>query len=173
MILECYDAIRNAVGKDYPVMIKLTCTDFSEEGFSFDECRALCTILAESGIDGIEISGNIHGKAEKMIGQEYDGHKLVKNGYFIEYAKIVASEQAIPVFVTGGYRDRNEMNQWLNFSDICGFGMSRPLLCEPDLISCWKKGVEKKARCVQCSKCRTPAGNYCTVFEKRGGKQNG
>ena len=167
LILECYDAIREMVGKDYPILIKLTCCDFSEDGFRFEECRKLCAMLAERGIDAIEVSGNIHGKAEKMIGQEFDKHAITKNGYFIEYAKIIAEDQRIPIFVTGGYRDRKEMEDWLNSSQIAGFGMSQPLLSEPDLVSRWKQGDDKKARCVHCSKCRTPEGNYCTIFERK------
>ena len=167
LILECYDAIREMVGKDYPILIKLTCCDFSEDGFRFEECRKLCAMLTERGIDAIEVSGNIHGKAEKMIGQEFDEHVITKNGYFVEYAKIIAEDQRIPIFVTGGYRDRKEMEDWLNSSQIAGFGMSRPLLSEPDLVSRWKQGDDKKARCVHCSKCRTPEGNYCTIFERK------
>ena len=165
VILECYDAIREVVGNDYPVMIKLTCSDFSEDGFCFEECRRLCAMLEERGMDAIEVSGNIHGKAEKMIGQEYDGYKLTKNGYFVEYAKIIAEERTIPVFVTGGYRNANEMNQWLNESNLTGFGMSRPLLSEPDIVLRWKNGEDQEARCVHCSKCRTSEGNYCTIFK--------
>lgn len=166
IILECYDAIREKVGDNYPVLIKLTCSDFSDGGFTFGECRKLCAMLEEKGIDAIEISGNIHGKAEKMIGEQFDGYKLTRNGYFVEYGKIVSEERNIPIFVTGGFRDENEMNEWLNTSRIAGFGMSRPLLSEPDLVSSWGNREVRKSRCVHCSKCRTPEGNYCTVFEK-------
>lgn len=59
------------------------------------------------------------------------------------------------------------MEDWLNSSQIAGFGMSRPLLSEPDLVSRWKQGDDKKARCVHCSKCRTPEGNYCTILKEK------
>lgn len=45
VILECYDAVRRAVGKEYPVLIKITCSDFMEGGFCFEDCRALCAML--------------------------------------------------------------------------------------------------------------------------------
>lgn len=167
IILECYDAVRKAVGEDYPVLIKLTCTDFYEGGFTFEECRKLCASLEEHGIDAIEISGNIHGQAEKMTGQEFDGHVLKARGYFAGYAAVIAGERSIPVYVTGGFRAPDDMNEILNSTRIAGFGISRPLLSEPDLVSCWRKGERKTARCLHCSKCRTPEGNYCTVFEKR------
>ena len=40
-------------------------------------------MLVQSGIDAIEVSGNIHGKAQKMAGQEFGGHKILKGGYFM------------------------------------------------------------------------------------------
>ena len=166
LIFECYDAIREAVGNEYPVLIKLTCSDFSENGFHFEECKKLCAMLAQKGMDAIEVSGNIHGKAEKMIGQEYDGHAITAHGFFVEYAKEIASELNIPIYATGGYRNPKEMENWLNSSEITGFGMCRSLISEPDLVSHWKNGEDKTARCVYCSKCRTPQGNYCTTFAK-------
>lgn len=48
------------------------------------ECRKLCAMLEEKWIDAIGILGNINGKAEKMIGQEFDGYKLIKNDYLVE-----------------------------------------------------------------------------------------
>lgn len=166
ILLECCDAVRAAAGRDYPVLVKLTCSDFMEGGFCFDECRKVCSLLAQRGVDAIEISGNIHGKAEKMVGQVFDGYALEKHGYFLPYARVIAAEQKIPIFVTGGYRDPEEMNRWLNETEIAGFGLSRPLLSEPDLVSRWQRGEEKPARCVHCSRCRTPEGNYCTVFRR-------
>lgn len=49
--------------------------------------------------------------------------------------------------------------------DIYAVGVSRPLLAEPDLFLRWKNGDSHPAKCVSCSKCRTPDGNYCTVFK--------
>ena len=118
-------------------------------------------------MDAFQISGNVHGKAEKMIGQEYDQHVITEHGYFVEYAKIIASELDIPVYVTGGYRNPQEMENWLNSSDITGFGMCRALLSESDLVSRWKHGDSKTARCIYCLKCRMPGGNYCTTFETK------
>lgn len=166
LLLECCDATRHAVGDDYPILVKINCTDLFEEGFRFDDCRALCSMLAGHGVNAIEISGNIHGKAEKMVGQVFDGQSILKHGYFLRYAEIIAQEQTIPILVTGGFRDPNEMEEWLNECSITGFGMPSPLLCEPDLINRWAQGKKDRARCVHCSRCRTPRGNYCTVFSK-------
>ena len=162
---EIIKAIREKVGEDYPVLIKITCSDFFENGLSFEESLAICKMLEQSGIDAIEVSGNIHGKAQKMAGQEFDGHKILKGGYFYEYAKEIADAVSIPVYVTGGFSDSALMEKYMEESVVAGFGMSRAFLCEPDLVSRWIAGNAAPAKCLHCSKCRTPEGNYCTVFK--------
>lgn len=142
LLLDCCDAARRAVGDDYPILVKITYTDFLEVGFHFQECRKLCSLFASHGINAIEISRNIHGKAEKMVGQIFDGQSILKHGYFFPYAKIIAEEVSIPIFVTGGFRAPTEMAAWLNTSHITEFGMSRSLLCEPDLVNHWAREKE-------------------------------
>ena len=70
-------AIRKAVGMHFPIWIKITCSDFFEGGLTFAESLDICRRLQQSGIDAIEVSGNIHGKAQQEIGLEWDGHVAV------------------------------------------------------------------------------------------------
>lgn len=163
---EIIKAIRQRVGEEYPILIKVTCSDFFENGLTFNESLSICRMLVQSGIDAIEVSGNIHGKAQKMAGQEFDGHKILKGGYFYEYAKEIADAISIPVYVTGGFSDPALMEKYMGESAIAGFGMSRPFLCEPNLVSRWMAGDLSASKCLHCSRCRTPKGNYCTVFRK-------
>ena len=164
---EVYAAVREAVGKDFPILIKITCSEFCEGGLTFADVLQVCQHLEKIGIDAIEVSGNVHGKAEKMTGQEFDGCKIEKNGYFLEYAQKIAEKVQIPVILTGGNRAPEAMENQLEECGIAMFGFSRPLLSEPGLVKRWIDGDHKTARCVHCSKCRTPEGNYCTVFKNR------
>ena len=110
------------------------------------------------------MSGNIHGKAQQEIGLEWDGHVIRDGGYFLDYAKDIADAVRVPVYVTGGFKDSRQMETALKTSKLAGIGLSRPLLSEPGLVRRWNQGDLRPARCVHCSKCRTPEGNYCTVF---------
>ena len=157
-------AIRKAVGMHFPIWIKITCSDFFEGGLTFAESLDICRRLQQSGIDAIEVSGNIHGKAQQEIGLEWDGHVIRDGGYFLDYAKDIADAVRVPVYVTGGFKDPRQMETALKTSKLAGIGLSRPLLSEPGLVRRWNQGDLRPARCVHCSKCRTPEGNYCTVF---------
>src|SRR6056297_2203842 len=57
IIFETLAAVRDKVGKDFPVMIKLNSSDFKDDGFTFKDCKYICQRLDELGIDAIEISG--------------------------------------------------------------------------------------------------------------------
>ncbi|WP_421899480.1 hypothetical protein [Maridesulfovibrio sp.] len=65
-LVEIYDAMRKQVGESYPILVKLTASEFFEGGLSFDETRLICFALEKMGVDGLEICGNIHGKAKVM-----------------------------------------------------------------------------------------------------------
>ncbi|TDT63585.1 NADH:flavin oxidoreductase [Fonticella tunisiensis] len=163
-LLEIYYKMREKVGEDFPILVKLTASEFFEGGLSFEETRLICKKLEEIGIDAIEISGNIHGKAKSMVGEVFDDHEIQEEGYFLEYAKIISNEINVPIITVGGFKNINNIEKILNETNIDYFALSRPLLAEPHLIKRWKDGDRRPAICVRCSKCRTPEGNYCTVF---------
>ncbi|MCM0647149.1 NADH:flavin oxidoreductase [Clostridium swellfunianum] len=165
-LLEIYQRIREKVGTSFPILVKLTATEFFDGGLTFQETIQICKELERIGCDGIELSGNIHGKAKSMVGKIFDGHELVSEGYFIEYAKIISNETNIPIITVGGFRDITIIERILTETNIDFFALSRPLLTEPHLIKRWKTGDRTPAKCIRCSKCRTPEGNYCVTFNK-------
>lgn len=163
-LVEIFYKIREKVGNDFTVVVKLTSSEFFNGGLTFDETRIICKKLEEIGVDALDISGNIHSKAGTMAGEVFDGYQLQKEGYFVEYAKRISSEVNIPIITVGGYKDIDMIEKILNESNISFFGISRPLLAEPNLIKRWKSGDRKKAICISCSKCRTDKGNFCAVY---------
>lgn len=164
-LVEIYNEMRKQTGEEFPILVKLTASEFFEGGLTFDETRKMCKTLEGIGVDGLEISGNIHGKAQTVVGRTFDGHEIQKAGYFSEYGKIISHEVGIPVITVGGLLDPYHIEAMLNETGIDFFGLSRPLLAEPHLFKRWKSGDRKPAKCIRCSKCRTPEGNYCTVFQ--------
>ena len=77
-----------------------------------------------------------------------------KNGpYYFEAAKKLAEVVKIPVLLIGGIKSYDEAEYILNNSNIEYIGLSRALLCEPDLVKRWKNGDKKKAKCVSCNNC--------------------
>jgi len=166
-LVEIYTEIRKFVGADYPIFVKLTASEFFEGGLTFNDTRYICKKLEAIGVDAIIISGNIHGKANTMIGECYDGCSIQQEGYFHEYGRIISEEVNVPIITVGGLTDITAIEKIANDSNIQYFALSRPLLSEPDLIKRWKMGDRSPVDCERCSKCRTRRGNFCVVKKQR------
>ena len=166
-LVEIYTAIRALVGDDFPIFIKLTASEFFDGGLSFDETRLICKKLESLGVDALVISGNIHGKANAMVGENFDGYQLQEEGYFHEYGKVISEEVSLPVITVGGLSCINAIEAMAKTTNIQYFALSRPLLAEPQLIKRWKEGSQNPVDCERCSKCRTRRGNFCVVYKKR------
>ncbi|HEY3421653.1 MAG TPA: NADH:flavin oxidoreductase [Methanocellaceae archaeon] len=133
MTLETYSAIREAVGREYPIWVKLNCTDGIEGGLTIEDFLYTCKALTKLGVDAIEVSGNWMARSKE------------KEAYFKNEAAMAAKENPVAVILTGGNRDRGQMEQLLNSTEIGYFGMSRPFLSEPDLVSRYEKEYQGTA----------------------------
>lgn len=164
---EIYFAMRKQVGEEYPIFVKLTATEFFEGGQSFAETKMICKEMEKIGMDAIELSGNIHGKAKSMVGQVFEGYEIEAEGYFYRYGEEVSKEVHLPIITVGGLSHIEKIEEILQNTNIQYFALARPLLAEPHLVRRWKEGDRSKVKCIRCSKCRTETGNYCVVFNKK------
>ncbi|KJF89545.1 NADH:flavin oxidoreductase [Photobacterium leiognathi] len=166
-LVEIFNEIRKRVGDDFPILVKLTATEFFEGGLTFDETRVVCKKLEELGVDALIISGNIHGKADTMIGEMHDGYAIQEEGYFSEYGRVISEEVNVPIMTVGGLSDYCAIEALADNTNIALFAFSRPLLTEPQLIKRWKDGNLTEVECERCSKCRTRRGNFCVTSKQR------
>jgi 2,4-dienoyl-CoA reductase-like NADH-dependent reductase (Old Yellow Enzyme family) len=123
MARETYRAIRESVGDDFPVFIKVNVNDGFENEVAFDDVLYLCNELAKARIDAIEISG------------AFNRFPKDATSFFKKEAEQIAAENETKVILTGGNRDFEEMTEIVNTTGIEYFGMARPLMKEPDLIN--------------------------------------
>lgn len=165
MILETYQAIRAKVGAEYPILIKINSDDFMEQGLTFAECKYVCQKLAELGINAIEISGgSLSSRADEGVVR---GIKTPEQEeYFKSYAAEIAQELTIPVIAVGGNREFTSLTNLINQTSISYIALSRPLICESDLINRWQDGDMNSAKCVSCNKCFRRGGTRC-IFNRR------
>lgn len=164
ILFEILENIKSKTGKDFPVFIKLNCSDFmSDKGFTFAECKELGRRLADAGIDAIDISGGPVFRAPKpdKDPSNYPPEFTGKESYFAGYAKEIADCIDVPVILVGGNRTMDTMEDILNTSKIEYMALSRPLLSEPDLVNKWEKDRYYKPRCTSCNKCFHEDGNDC------------
>ena len=142
LIFEVYEAIREKVGEDFHIGIKINCSDFRENGATFEDCRYVVENLDNMGIDSVEVSGS-------------DFKSFKGESFFKEYADELAKKIKASIMLVGGNKTFNNMTEVLNNTDIEYFSICRPLICEPDLINKFKEDNLYKPRCIKCDKCLT------------------
>ncbi|MBI9090380.1 MAG: NADH:flavin oxidoreductase/NADH oxidase family protein [Desulfobacterium sp.] len=124
-----YRAIREAVGDDYPVGLKMNSADFKNGGFTMAESMDVALTMQEEGIDLIEISGGTY-ENPSMTG--HGTRSSDREGYFLEYADAMRNKLTVPLVVTGGFRSGPAMAAALTSGVTDMIGLGRPLAVEPD-----------------------------------------
>lgn len=161
-------AIRGQVGDDYPVLVKLNCGDFMDQGLTTRDAVSVAAMLARGGIDAIEVSGGLFINP-KMSPSRMGIHTEEKEAYFQVEAGMFREKVDVPLILVGGNRSLTKAARLVAGGTADYVSMSRPFIREPDLINRWKSGDREKARCLSDNKCFAPAmagkGIFC-VMEK-------
>ena len=116
-------------------------------------------MLADNGIDSIEVSGN---------GTSVQGVRAhVDEAYFLPFAAALAESVNVPVILVGGLRSVSVMQNILDTTRIELLSLSRPLLREPDLPGKFRDGTSAESLCVSCNACYGSHAHRCVFGEFR------
>lgn len=165
-------AVRKAVGDDFPILAKLNCCDFVEGGLNTADALQAGELLAEAGLDALEISGGV------LTGGRMSPSRMVKNeeqeAYFKNEARAFRKKLRIPLVLVGGMRSFETAEKLLDDGTADFISMCRPFIREPDLVNRWKSGDRRKAFCKSDNACFQPGregkGIYCVTAEVEKGK---
>ena len=168
-LTETLGEVRASVGRDYPVLIKLNCEDFLEQGLTLDDSLKVGGMLQEAGIDAIEVSGGTI--VSGNLGSSRPGIKSEeKEAYFRVASKAFKAALDVPIILVGGIRSPNLAEKLLAEGVADYFSMSRPFIREPDLVKRWASGDRSKSRCLSDNQCFEPGrageGVYCVTEKK-------
>ncbi|MEM4262976.1 MAG: NADH:flavin oxidoreductase [Thermoplasmata archaeon] len=150
---------------EYPMAVKMNCTDGVEGGIDLDEAVRIAKILASEGIDAIEVSGGIEDAPTDITCQRVVAPE--QEAYFKEYSKAIRRKVDCPVILVGGIRSLKVMRRVISDGYADMIAMSRPLIREPDLVSKILNGKKTEASCVSCNKCFDSTGVKCNRMSMR------
>jgi 2,4-dienoyl-CoA reductase-like NADH-dependent reductase (Old Yellow Enzyme family) len=168
-LLEVYRVVRQTVGNDYPVMIKLNGADFMDGGLTVEDTVYAAKILSNEGIDAIEVSGGTSASGNKTpVRTKIKSPE--QEAYNLEQAKKIKVAVRCPVMVVGGYRSFTVAAQSVEKEGIDYIAMARPFIREPNIVQRWQQGDTSVAKCISCNGCFKPGlkegGIYCVVDAK-------
>ncbi len=150
VLLEVLHAVRYAVDRDYPVLVKLNCRDFVENGLTLEDSLRVGRMLEKGGVDAIELSGGLLNNPNIMRSNiNFNNNEA----FFQNEAQVFKEKIRVPLILVGGIRSYHSDQRLVN-EDIADYiSMSRPFIREPELINRWKAGDLREAVCISCDNC--------------------
>jgi len=162
IIREIVTRARGRVG-DFPILIKMNCTDYIVGGVDIENLPALAQKIVRAGVDAIELSGGMWEclfRSEEELGfrpvPAPESHTRIRKpeqqSYFLRYAEKL--DLAVPIILVGGNRDIEKLEEILQGGKVDFIALCRPLIREPHLPNRWRAGIGKRVpECVSCNSC--------------------
>lgn len=135
MLLEVISAVRQTVGPNFPVSLKLNATDQLDGGFTEDQSLAVIAALDQLPIDLIDISGGTY-----FPGAASSSDRAGSGPYFLDFATEARKRTSIPLMVTGGFKTLTQAEEAITQGKADLIGLARALVVDPELPSAWLLG---------------------------------
>ncbi|HMK77086.1 MAG TPA: NADH:flavin oxidoreductase [Thermodesulfobacteriota bacterium] len=156
ILLEAFWAVRNEVGDNYPVFVKINSEDFVEGGLTVDEMLLVCSMLERAGVGAIELSGGtVYASVAYScfrVGVPAQDREI----YYKEAARRYKENIHVLLLLVGGIRSPEVAESVVGTGLADYISLCRPLICEPNLIDRWKAGDTGPATCKYCNGCFGP-----------------
>jgi 2,4-dienoyl-CoA reductase-like NADH-dependent reductase (Old Yellow Enzyme family)/thioredoxin reductase len=147
--LEIIEETRKAVGKDFPILIRLSVDEMlGDLGNSVDDYISfIVPRLVEAGVDCFDVSmGSVQHVPDGMFPPVY-----YRRGYFMYLARLVKKVVSVPVIGVGRINDMRQAEYHLRRGDCDIVYMGRQLLADSDAPKKFFEGrAEETRRCIGC-----------------------
>ena len=100
--VEVIAAVREVLGRDTALLVKMNCRDWAEGGLEPDDAIQAAILLQEAGVDAIEISSGLPRFSKFAVRPGIDSEE--KEAYHQEEAKAFRQRLKVPLILVGGIR---------------------------------------------------------------------
>lgn len=123
--LKVIQAIKEEVGDDFPLSVRVSATDWHKDGISKEDVLYFCQKLKKIGIDIINVStGNTVSDQKPTMGRMWQ----------TPYSEWIRNEINIPTITTGMITDIDQVNTCLLNARADVVALGRPLLSDPYFV---------------------------------------
>lgn len=175
--LEVLNAIREALGDEVPVLIKMNSDDFIDGGFTRKEMVEVSGMLENEGISAVEMSGGMPLSPKEFGFSRLGMQPPEEEVYYLDAAKMYKDAVSAPLVLVGGIRTYSVAMSLVEKGVADFISLSRPLIREPHLVRRWHEGDTSTATCIHCNQCFGPArsgeGMYCVTEYRQKQKKQG
>ncbi len=147
-ITEVYHAIRDAVGPNYPILVRMAADHDFKGGRTVEESIEIAQYLEKLGIDAFDIDRGCYEEKKWIVPTPYAGYSCMADGA----AKIKAAVSK-PVLNSGTHTLDSALES-LEQGKLDIVMMGRPLIADPDLpIKAFRGRPEDIRPCLFCNEC--------------------
>lgn len=126
-LVETLQAVRNAIGPDVPLTIRIGGNDFVPGSCNSDDIADICELIDKTGlIDGISVTGGWHEASVPLVTME------LPHGTYAYLGKGIKARVHVPVMM-GNRMNIPKAEELVERGDVDMVVMGRPLLCDPEL----------------------------------------
>ncbi|MFT4662128.1 MAG: 2,4-dienoyl-CoA reductase (NADPH2) [Flavobacteriales bacterium] len=144
--LEITKGIREAVGKEFIIIFRLSMLDLVEDGSSFEEIKSLALDLQNVGVTIINTGIGWHEARIPTIAT------MVPQAAFTEISKGIKDIIDIPVITTNRINNTEVAEKVLSQGHADMVSMARPFLADAHILSKSKRGEEHLVNtCIACN----------------------
>lgn len=145
-VKEMILAVKETVGKEFPVIFRMSGDDFVEEGLKIDESVEIARILEQAGTDAFNVSPGWHeSKTPIML------MSIPRMSYAYLSSKI-KSQVAVPVCASVRINDLKLAEEILDTDQADLVSLGRPLIVDPELPKKYENGQFDDIRtCIACN----------------------
>ncbi len=145
--LRIIEKIRGAVGKDYPLLFRLSADEFVEGGITLEEAKRIAIRLEEAGVDALDISAGIYESLVKILEP-----MSYKEGWRVYLAEGIKKVVSIPVITVGNIRYPDTVEEILSEGKADFVALGRALIADPEWPRKAKEGKTDEIRyCISCN----------------------
>jgi len=169
---EVLAAVRERVGPDLPIVVRMNARDYVEGGLELDDAHILAPTLGELGVDALSISSGT--MCESVPYCLYPSATPRAN--LLPMAAQIRDVAGLPVIVAGRIRTPAVARAALSDGQTDLIGLCRPLLADPDWLP--KAGAGDEDLILPCAGChqgclaelRKGEGTHC-IFNPETGRE--
>lgn len=145
-MVETLKGMREAVGPDYPLSLRVSGSDFMDGGCTGDDIADICELLDKTGyVDAFSITAGWHESAVPLITME------VPHGAWAYLGRQIKARVKAPV-AQGMRMDIPTAEEMVERGDFDAIVMGRPFLADPDVVNKAEAGRASDIRpCVGCN----------------------
>ena len=144
--LEVVKSVRKAVGKDFPILYRMSGEDFVPNGLTLEDNKQFAPRLAEAGIDCLNVTGGWHETRIPQLTMD------VPRGHYAYLAEGIAEVVDIPVVACNRINSVTVAEHILARGKAALIGMSRGFLADPTLPQKARDGQHDLTRpCIGCN----------------------